>query len=317
MTRYTINWDMMGKLSPEQRELAVQELNKIERIHEQNPLLFFHPYPKQHEFLLRKDRFKWILGGNRSGKTLITIIDDIIQALDEKWVPEHLKQYKKWTPPFKWRIVGMDFDQIELVIIEEMKRWIPPSQLVGDSWQKAYNMQRRIVRFKNGSICQFRTYEQPPRTHGGAALHRVHLDEEPPEDIWRENNIRVTDYNGDILCSMTPVEGLCVSLDTRVVTARGVLTYDELKHGELILSYNVEKGSTEWTPVHDIYINESYSGTMVHGTGRFQPKFTPDHRWVTPNRGLIAYKNLAPLESVVLASPHENKNGILPGMNEH
>lgn len=206
--RYALDWDKLSGLSLEEKELVLQELNSIERIHEQNPLLFFEPYPKQHQFLLNNDRFKWILGGNRSGKTLVTVIDDIIQAIDAKAVPDHLKQYKKWDPPFKWRIVAMDFDQIELVIFEELKRWIPPSQLLGDDWSKAYNRERRVLRFKNGSICQFKTYEQPAKNHGGAPLHRVHMDEEPPEDIWRENNIRVTDYDGDLLCSMTPVEGL-------------------------------------------------------------------------------------------------------------
>lgn len=212
--RYTIDWEKLKGLSEEEKNSVLNDLKKIERLHEKNPLHFFYPYPKQHKFLESNARFKWILGGNRSGKTITCVVDDIIQAIDRKACPEHLLPYKRFDPPFKFRIVAMDFDQIELVIFEAIKAWVPPDQLQGGSWEKAYNAQRRILRFKNGSLCQFKTYEQPAKNHGGAPLHRVHLDEEPPEDIWRENNVRVIDYAGDILCSMTPVEGLTWMYDS-------------------------------------------------------------------------------------------------------
>jgi len=39
-------------------------------------------------------------------------------------------------------------------------------------------------------------------------LDRVHFDEEPPEDIYKENRARIIDNNGDIIISMTPVHGM-------------------------------------------------------------------------------------------------------------
>jgi hypothetical protein len=81
-------------------------------------------------------RFKWILGGNRSGKTVTCVVDDIIQAIDRKACPEHLLPYKRFDPPFKFRIVAMDFDQIELVIFEALKAWLPPDQLQGGAGKR-------------------------------------------------------------------------------------------------------------------------------------------------------------------------------------
>lgn len=278
--KYQLDWDKLSELSPEEREIVLHDLNKIERIHESNPLLFFDPYPKQAQFLSNQERFKWILGGNRSGKTLITCIDDIIQACDEKVIPEHLKQYKKWTPPFRWRIVAMDFDQIELVIFDTLKQWIPPSQLIGDSWEKAYNRERRVLRFKNGSVCQFKTYEQPAKNHGGAALHRVHLDEEPPEDIWRENNIRVTDFDGDILCSMTPVEGLTWMYDAFYLPyQKGLLKNTLMMQVDMDDNPYLSAAAKE-AALADYSKEEREArkqGKFIHFHGRVYDEFSDDH----------------------------------------
>jgi hypothetical protein len=58
---------------------------------------------------MRHEPLKAFLGGNRSGKTTVGIVDDLIQAIDHDAVPEHLKQYKLWEPPFYCRIITPDF----------------------------------------------------------------------------------------------------------------------------------------------------------------------------------------------------------------
>lgn len=203
-----IDWEEFAKLSKTEQEEIAELLNLILDGSDANPLLFFLPFRKQSEFLTSSARWKWFLGGNRGGKTITCIVDDLVQALDREALPEHLLPYKHHEPPFKWRICAMDFDQIELIIYEEIKRWCPPAQLEGGTWKTAYNRERRTLRFKNGSICQFKTYEQPAFNHGGASLDRVHFDEEPPEDIYKENRVRVIDNNGDIIIAMTPVHGM-------------------------------------------------------------------------------------------------------------
>src|SRR6266487_2014573 len=205
---YNVDWEGIGKLPRKDQEEIAELLDLILKGSDANPLLFFQPFQKQSDFLLSDARWKWFLGGNRGGKTITCIVDDLVQALDRDALPEHLLPYKHKEPPFKWRICAMDFDQIELIIYEEIKRWCPPAQLDGGTWKNAYNRERRTLRFKNGSLCQFKTYEQPAFNHGGASLDRVHFDEEPPEDIYKENRIRVIDNDGDIIIAMTPVHGM-------------------------------------------------------------------------------------------------------------
>lgn len=286
--RYTVNWNKLKELDEGEQQAVLSELKVIETLHEKNPLHFFYPYPKQANFLENKSRFKWILGGNRSGKTVTCVVDDIIQAIDRKACPDHLLPYKKFDPPFKFRIVAMDFDQIELVIFEAMKAWLPPDQLQGGSWEKAYNTQRRILRFKNGSLCQFKTYEQPAKNHGGAPLHRVHLDEEPPEDIWRENNVRVIDYAGDILCSMTPVEGLTWMYDSFYVPwEKGELKNAYVQPVDMDDNPFLTEDAKEQA-LQDYSKDEREArrtGKFIHFHGRVYPEFEGEQ--IIPDAGVV------------------------------
>src|SRR6185436_13836292 len=72
----------------------------------------------------------------------------------------------------------------------------------------AFVKDRRILQFANGSWWQFMTFEQDLDKFGGAALHRVHYDEEPPEQVRKENRMRLMDYGGDELFTMTPLQGI-------------------------------------------------------------------------------------------------------------
>jgi hypothetical protein len=65
------------------------------------------------------------------------------------------------------------------VIFPLIRQWVPRPQLLDESWEKAFSKQRRVLTFANGSTIQFLTFEQDLDAHAGAALHRVHFDEEP------------------------------------------------------------------------------------------------------------------------------------------
>ena len=183
----------------------------------QNPLQGYMPHSKQRPFHAFNGRVKVFIGGNRSGKTTGGIADDLIQAIDEAAVPEHLRSYKKWQPPFKCRIVTPDFTRTMLAVQEAIRRWCPKDQLAGGSWEKAYEKSQRILRFANGSFFEFMTYEQDVDKFGGSARHRIHYDEEPPgekgELVRQECVMRLTDYNGDELFTFTPLLGLTWTFD--------------------------------------------------------------------------------------------------------
>lgn len=213
MSIYEIDWERFIKLSDREQKLIADELAALSDIADANPLMFVQPHEKQVKFLDSRERFKLFLGGNRSGKSYAGTLDDLIQAVDEEALPPHLLQYKKWQPPFLWRVVGPDFEHVHNVLLPLFRELVPQRQLVGDSWDAAYDKRYNILSFKNGSKCWFKTYEQDPFRHGGAKFHRVRFDEEPPRAIYQENTYRLIDYGGDILVCMTPLHGLSWTYD--------------------------------------------------------------------------------------------------------
>jgi phage terminase large subunit-like protein len=207
------------RLPEEQREQATALLASAEAMARANPLLVYNAptgkvHHKQLAFHESHAQLKAFLGGNRSGKTTAGVIDDLIQCVDRDIVPEHLRAYKKFDPPFHLRIVTPGFDVMEGVIFQKLREWTPKGQLVGDRFDKAYEKSRRLLHFKNGSFIDFLTFEQDLDKFGGTAKHRIHYDEEPPRDIRQEGQMRLLDYEGaDELFTMTPQHGMSWMFD--------------------------------------------------------------------------------------------------------
>lgn len=76
----------------------------------------------------------------------------------------------------------------------------------------------------------------------------------------------------------------CVPMHTRALTKRGWLSYDEIVEGDLVMSYNMEKGVKEWTPIlNKIKYDKAPVVRMGH-KNTFKVESTPSHRWVVQNR---------------------------------
>lgn len=209
--------EQIASLPPEVRDKAAEIAAEVARIYERNPLWKFQPYPKQAGFLASRHKMKAFFGGNRAGKTEIGVVDDIIQCIDEAVVPDHLKPYKAFQPPFYCRIVSPKFGLNEGVVLQKLRDLTPKDQLLGKRFDRAYDKQNRILRFANGSWIQFLTGEQDVDAHAGAKLDRVHFDEEPEGDkgsaVYRENRMRLIDRQGQLMFTMTPLFGLSWTFD--------------------------------------------------------------------------------------------------------
>jgi phage terminase large subunit-like protein len=94
------------------------------------------------------------------------------------------------------------------VTLQKIREWCPPSQLRGGSFESAWDSKLRVLRFECGSWFQFLSNDQDLDKFGGAALHRIHYDEEPREDIRKECLMRLIDYGGDEAFTMTPLLGM-------------------------------------------------------------------------------------------------------------
>lgn len=312
-----INRARLEELPESERARAERLLDEYRRLHEQNPLLRYnHPdsplkHPKQLEYHASKDKIKAFIGGNRSGKTAAGIVDDLIQLCDEDVLPEHLKPFKRWQPPTRARIVAPKFNEnIEQVIMPTIRQWVPKSQLKGGSWDKAFSKSRRVLEFENGSTVQFLTFDQDLDAHAGAALHRVHFDEEPEGEggqaMWHENMMRLADFDGDFTMTMTPLFGLSWSFDEiwrrRTQPGITVVQVDSTENPHV----NQDALDLEFGRMSKEERQARKEGKFVHFAGLFYPEFGEEHLKPRPTPQHVKEQSI-----IVGIDPGLNRTGVV------
>ncbi|CAB4172159.1 Terminase-like family [uncultured Caudovirales phage] len=283
---FKIDLSRLESLSVEDRKLVESELRLVEEVRAANPLEAYVPHVKQVVFHESTDDLKVFLGGNRSGKTTAGIVDDLIQALSPGDVPDHLLGFKRWSPPFFCRVITPDLGQtLDQVILQKIREWCPPSALQGGSLDKAFDQRLRVLRFANGSWFQFMSNDQDLDKFGGAALHRIHYDEEPRQNIRKESLARLIDFGGDEVFTMTPLQGMSWMYDdvwTPFVEGR-------LSHATVVtVDMDDNPHLDERTKVRVLaeYSDEERqarkSGLFVHFAGLVYNEFDLDVHVVTP-----------------------------------
>lgn len=192
-----------GEMPQTSAEMLLSLGEKIKANAKRPNIYGYIPHTKQLKFHSSDKRRRLYIGGNRSGKTTGGIVEDVWWALGEhkfRSTPE---------PPVRGRIVSTSvIDGLDKVIIPELSRWIPIGRLKGGSWFTAYDKQDRVLTFDNGSTIELMTYEQDVEKFAGTSRHFVHMDEEPPKDIYNECTARLIDTGGSIWLTMTPLDGM-------------------------------------------------------------------------------------------------------------
>lgn len=169
----------------------------------------YQPHAKQLRFHSSMAKKRLYIGGNRSGKTTGGIVEDIW------WLTGRHPYRETPPPPVRGRIVSVDFvNGIEGIIIPEISRWLPPSDLINGSWSDSYSKEMRILTLANNSFVEFKSYDQDLDKFAGTSRHFIHFDEEPPEIIYTENKARLIDTGGSFWITMTPVDGMTWIHDT-------------------------------------------------------------------------------------------------------
>lgn len=158
--------------------------------------------PQEHQLPFHKSAKsgRLFLGGNRAGKTVGGGTESI-------WYLTGTHPYKETPkPPVRGRAIGVDFDDgINRIIKPEIARWIPPSFLKNGSWEDSYSKGEKTLTLVNGSTLEFMSYDQDVQKFAGTSRHFIWFDEEPPEDIFNENMLRLLDVDGDWWLTMTPL----------------------------------------------------------------------------------------------------------------
>jgi phage terminase large subunit-like protein len=189
--------DLSGLTEREQEE-AKQYLAELEKLVSANPLHTFRPHEAnahgsrpQLEFLAARTRIVAAFAGNRFGKSSALVVKSLCQALSPEDVPEHLRLFRQVDAPCHgWLMMPTEeklFDSIK----PAFEKWCPKSAFRGGSWGKAYNGERKMLTFANGSTIGFKSYSQDSTTLGGADLDFVGYDEPPPKGHRNEGIMRM------------------------------------------------------------------------------------------------------------------------------
>lgn len=166
--------------------------------------------PMNHQIPFHKSKafIKLFLGGNRAGKTVAGATDTVMKATGRHpW-------NQKFKPPLRMRAIGVDkTDGIKRIILPEIAKWIPPSELINGSWEDSYAIGESMLSLANGTKIEFMSYEQDVAKFAGTSRHWIWFDEEPPEDIFNENLLRLVDVEGECALTMTPLQDMSWTYD--------------------------------------------------------------------------------------------------------
>lgn len=190
------------------KETSFDELNRtlsegLSRAAKSPNIWGYKPHAKQVKFHQSNAKGRLYIGGNRSGKTVGGVNEDI-------WWLTGKHPYKQTPePPIRSRIVGVDFDYgVEQILKPQFAKWLPPSALINGSWEDSYNKGLRLLTLDNGSTAEFMSYVQETKKFAGTSRHFIHFDEEPPKSIFTECKARLVDTAGSWWITETPVEGM-------------------------------------------------------------------------------------------------------------
>lgn len=195
----------LSKVPDEHLQEAQRLLAQWEATVAANPLEVFEPHGWQKAFLEAREPIVAAFCGNRAGKTSIMVVKALTELLSASDVPEHLAHNKQREAPVHGWFVCPTEDKVFDSILPAIRKWCPPHAILGGKWNKAFNGERMMLTFANGSTLGMKTYRQDANTLGGASLDFVGYDEPPPRNHYDECMTRLIDRGGPQWFAMTPL----------------------------------------------------------------------------------------------------------------
>lgn len=221
---------------PEGEQLAVLEALQQKR-RQKTFVKYFEPWSEQQDALKQFTADKKVfglLGGNRSGKTVLGAFMAVAWALGKTYFKdepswEFLKDLPIPEPPNNVWIVGLDYNTVRDVLWHEKLRWGKnhPPFLPDDGCIRKLSDGDFQVQFNNGSIITGKSADSGREKFQGASVDLVWLDEECEVDVYDECYMRTADCAGKLLLTLTPLKD--IHSTTRIPWVHDL--YEEWKRG--------------------------------------------------------------------------------------
>jgi len=177
------------RLSAETR----RALGRLQRATRLQPRLFFEPSPALAQFILDESRRICVLAANRVGKTWQGIAK--------------LVRFLEQHPGARARVVGPTTKRVNRVHTGYFAHFARDLLAPGSTWQDGRGFNGNgIAVLKNGSTCEFMSYEAHPQSGEGDEFDVVLLDEPPPPAWFTASEARVFSRHGAVWVLLTAVD---------------------------------------------------------------------------------------------------------------
>jgi len=217
-------WMTEGKVIYPKQEVYEAAL-ELKRRYEDSKILFYKPCCRAHKnqcpvvpcpdskhmkFHLSDKKVRIVFGGNRSGKSILGLMELLLCACFKT------HPFRKTANPKKgrYRIYSPDFSIIEKLYIPLIKEWIPRECLSatgenkGEAWEKSYDSRNHILKLKGNTMIDFMSYDQDTSKSESVELDGVWGDEEMPEEVYSAVAARLISRNGKFWLTVTPLYGI-------------------------------------------------------------------------------------------------------------
>lgn len=173
-------------------QLGIYHGLQAEQLAKLGALPLFKPTPPGWDLLSSTAKRILLRAANRIGKT--------------RHAAAFLADRALRTPGGKFRAIGVSFASTNKIVGGALADVLPPRMISpGCSYLDVRGWKDNLIALVNGATIEIRSSDQHPDAHAGAALDGVWIDEPPPWRILDENTSRLSDYEGWLLLTMTPV----------------------------------------------------------------------------------------------------------------
>jgi len=202
-------------------EITYSEAEEILR----KNFLFYTPHLKQKNFHAASVGAieRLFLAGNRTGKTYCGCIEDAIHltGVYPDWWSGHKFNHSiiAWVASENYEITRNVLQKMLIGGYSELGQFtdglIHPSLILKKAMLSGVNGAVDYVQIQHSSggvsSLYFKSYKQGREKFQGARCNLIHLDEEPPKDIYTECSMRLADVDGmgqgRLILTMTPLKG--------------------------------------------------------------------------------------------------------------
>lgn len=144
---------------------------------------------------------RWLIGGNKSGKTYTNMMD--LALLVQDYHPVHYQ-----PNGIHWACIE-SLEQIRDVLWEPyLEKFIPPDAIVPGGIEYGQHKIPKRVSFKNGHRLEFKAFNQGREQFQGRDIDSIYCDEQCHRDFiptFNEMQTRLLSRNGFMSWSMTPI----------------------------------------------------------------------------------------------------------------